>query len=252
MRTALAAAAAATVLLTACGGGTDTATDPSAPTGTGTSSAPSGTAASTSTTSTSSAPTSTSSTPTSSTSGAAASTGSSPTSTKKKSNPSVVPKPTGYGKATSMAATPGKGCIPTRVDVPSVGITEPIVAMGTNAQGQIYPPAKTTMWYNKSPQPGAAGVSVVAGHVTYDGPDDFYELDRVGMGAPVTIKCSNGRTMQWRVTAKQSVNKTALQTDARVWGGSSSPVVALITCDRQSPMSGGHYLNNYVVWVRPA
>ena len=259
MRSALAATAALTLLVTACSG-TESSTSGSQPAAT-TYSDPVGTdPASTSNTTTSSSP-STSSSPgstgstgstgaTTSTSSAAPS--ATPRSTKASTGGSVVPEPRDNSRPTQVAATPGKGCVPTRVDVPSVGISEPIVAMGTNSQGQIYPPAKTTMWYNKSPQPGQNGVAVVAGHVTYDGPDDFYELDRVAMGASVVVTCSNGRSLRWKVTAKQSVVKTDLQTDQRVWGGSDSPVVALITCDRSSKMVANHYLNNYVVWVRPA
>lgn len=124
--------------------------------------------------------------------------------------------------------------------------------MGTNAQGQIYPPARTTMWYNKSAQPGTDGISVIAGHVEYNGPDEFYNLDEVAPGAPVTITCTNGKTVSLRVTHKQSILKTKLTTDQRVWGGSSTPVVALITCDRNSQVVNQHHLNNYVVWAVPA
>lgn len=196
------------------------------------------------------------STSTSATSTSTSASSSSSTSTSTPSShtpsPTTVARPTGNSSASSVAAVPGKGCVPTRVDVPSVGINEPIRAMGLNAQGQIYPPAHTTMWYDRSPQPGTNGVAVIAGHVEYDGPDDFYELDRVAAGSPVTVSCSNGRVFHWRVSHKESVLKTALQTDQRVWGGSSTPVVALITCDRASKVVAGHHLNNYVVWVRPA
>ncbi len=169
-------------------------------------------------------------------------------------NPSAttVPKPTSTSTPSSVAGVAGKGCVPTKVSVPAVGIVEPITAMGVNAQGQIYPPAHTTMWYDKSPQPGSNGVSVIAGHVEYDGPDDFYNLDRVPVGSPVTVNCSNGRVLKWTVSHKESVLKTKLQTDQRVWGGSATPVVALITCDRNSKVVAGHHLHNYVVWVRPA
>lgn len=252
----LAATVLATGLLAGCSDDSGDGAATSATSGTtgasGTSSTPadpgstnqtsSGTSGASSSPESGSAPGTSVSTPTSATSSPA---GSSTTST-------VVPQPKDNSRPTSIAATPGQGCVPIRVDVPSVGITEPIVAMGTNSQGQIYPPARTTMWYDKSPQPGDKGVSVVAGHVTYDGPDDFYELDRVAIGASVSVKCSNGRTLAWKVTERQSVNKTALTRDARVWGSSETPVVALITCDRASKVVDGHHLNNYVVWVRPA
>ncbi|NNG38220.1 class F sortase [Flexivirga sp. ID2601S] len=135
----------------------------------------------------------------------------------------------------------------------SVGIAgENVVPMGTNSQGQIYPPARTTMWYNRSAQPGQNGIAVIAGHVTYDGPDNFYNLRNVGVGSAVSVTCTNGKTVDLRVTGKESVPKTKLTTDQRVWGGSATPVVTLVTCDNTSRMINGHYLNNYVVWTRPA
>lgn len=264
IRHALASAAAASLLLTACSSGSNGATSPTS----ATTEAPSGTTEPSGTSAGSTTPGSTAaggSAPSKSSAGSSATKGSNGSSASGgagntaggsgstgASRPTVVPNPTDNSRPTSIAGTRGTGCVPTRVDVPSVGISEPIVAMGTNSQGQIYPPARTTMWYDKSPQPGANGVSVVAGHVTYDGPDDFYELDRVKNGASVTVRCSNGRVLAWKVTEKQSVLKTALQTDQRVWGGSATPVVALITCDRASKVVDGHHLNNYVVWVRPA
>ena len=83
-------------------------------------------------------------------------------------------------------------------------------------------------------------------------PDVFWDLDRVGVGAEVTVACADGTTRALRVTRKASVAKTALQTDASVWGASSTPVVVLITCDRNSPIRNRHRVNNVVVWTAPA
>lgn len=124
--------------------------------------------------------------------------------------------------------------------------------MGLNSRGEINPPAHTTMWYTGSPRPGASGISVIAGHVTYDGPDNFYNLDRAAIGSTITLKCSDGTTRALAVTNKASELKADVQRDARVWGHSASPVIAFITCDRSSPMIKGHHTNNYVVWARPA
>ena len=168
------------------------------------------------------------------------------------STPSTVAQPKSTSTRTVVSGS-GSACVPTRLTVSSVGISgEQVIAMGTNAQGQIYPPAKTTMWYDKSAKPGQDGISVIAGHVTYDGPDNFYNLRKVGVGDRVSITCANGTKVQLQVTHKESVLKTKLTTDSRVWGGSSTPVVVLVTCDDTSKMVAGHYLNNYVVWTRPA
>lgn len=177
------------------------------------------------------------------------------TSSKSSSSPhrtSAVPNPTGNSTPVSIANPAGAACIPKALAVASVGISdERVVPMGTNSQGQIYPPAHTTMWYNRSTQPGQDGISVIAGHVTYDGPDNFYNLRNVPVGAKVAVTCTNNKVVRLQVTHKESVLKTKLTTDQRVWGGSATPVVALVTCDIKSPMISGHHLSNYVVWTKP-
>lgn len=165
---------------------------------------------------------------------------------------SALPKPTSNSTPVSIANPAGAACIPKRLTVASVGISdERVVPMGTNSQGQIYPPAHTTMWYNRSTQPGQDGISVIAGHVTYDGPDNFYNLRNVPVGATVTVTCTSNKVVRLQVTHKESVLKTKLTTDQRVWGGSATPVVTLVTCDIKSPMVSGHHLSNYVVWTKP-
>ena len=166
---------------------------------------------------------------------------------------SQLPMPRSNSTRVPIANPAGAACVPTRLTVSGVGITgEPVAAMGTNAQGQIYPPPHTTMWYDRSAQPGQRGISVIAGHVTYDGPDNFYNLRNVRVGTAVTVLCANDKAVNLTVTHVESVPKNELTTDQRVWGGSSTPVVVLVTCDINSPMVGGHHLNNFVVWTKPA
>lgn len=123
--------------------------------------------------------------------------------------------------------------------------------MGLTSAGVVEPPPHQTIWYTGSVKPGRAGISVIAGHVTYAGPDDFWLLDEVAVGAHLTIRYSDGTSQNLRVTDKASATKLALQKDPRVWGTSRTPVVALITCDRNSPVIGHHHTNNFVVWAVP-
>lgn len=181
--------------------------------------------------------------------------GGSPTSQTSGSHSSAkttVAKPTSNSTPEQIANPAGAPCIPRSLTVSGVGITdERVVPMGTNSQGQIYPPAHTTMWYDQSAQPGQRGISVIAGHVTYDGPDNFYNLRDVRIGTTVSVTCANDKVVRLKVTHTESVLKTKLTTDQRIWGGSSTPVVTLVTCDLKSPMVNNHHLNNFVVWTKP-
>lgn len=171
--------------------------------------------------------------------------------------PSATSQPTGAGTTpppgpSPVAATSTAGCMPNDLRIPSVGIDESVAALGLNSQGQIYPPKRTTMWYSGSVRPGSAGISVIAGHVTYEGPDNFYDLVNLRRGDQVMVTCDSGAPVRLRVTRTTSMRKTALQTDQSVWGRSATPVVVLITCDPNSAIVDGHHLNNFIAWTAPA
>ncbi len=163
---------------------------------------------------------------------------------------SSVAVPRGFSTFSVVPRAPA-GCAPTVLKVPSVGIDEDVHALGLNAQGQIYPPRRTTMWYTGSAVPGQDGISVIAGHVTYDGPDNFYHLINVAVGSSVSVQCASGALVRLRVVRTTSILKTRLQTDQSVWGSSPTPVVVLITCDPNSPVVTGHHLNNFIAWTTP-
>lgn len=108
-------------------------------------------------------------------------------------------------------------------------------------------------WYTGSPRPGTPGISVFAGHVgQYAGRAGiFSSLPRLAVGDRVTIGYAGGGKQTFRIYARQAVGKQELQRDERVWGSSSKPVLALITCDSSAPSVGGHSVRNFVAWASP-
>lgn len=138
------------------------------------------------------------------------------------------------------------------LSIPSVSIDESLVPMGLTAGGEIEPPQRQTIWYTGSPRPGSAGISVIAGHVEFDGPDNFWRLNEVRPGASIQIRYSDGARLSFVVTNRRSQLKTDVQNNTAVWGGSASPVLVLITCDKSSPVVSHHHLNNFLVWAAPA
>ncbi|MDE9366346.1 class F sortase [Luteipulveratus sp. YIM 133132] len=154
------------------------------------------------------------------------------------------------GGASAPASSRAKGD-PVRLVAPSIGLDKKLVSLGVNSSGEINPPAGVPQWYNKSVRPGKDGISVIAGHVMYDGPDVFYKLDQLDKGDVVTVQFAGGQQKKFKVYDEASVDKKTLQTDARVWGSSKTPVLALITCDAGSKVVGNHHVSNYVVWAAP-
>lgn len=157
--------------------------------------------------------------------------------------------------AGSSSVSPGRnkinGRAPVHLSMPSVGFNRELTSLGVTSKGEINPPAGVTQWYNKTVRPGETGISVIAGHVMYDGPDVFYKLRDVSVGDVVTVTFADKTSKKFKVYAEDAVNKKDLQTDQRVWGGSDKPVLALITCDSASQVVGNHHVDNYVVWAAP-
>lgn len=146
----------------------------------------------------------------------------------------------------------GGGSVPTHLKIPSIGFDKDVTGMGLTASGEISPPPGVTQWYDATVSPGRPGISVIAGHVTYNGPDVFADLEKVKVNDTIEVGYADGSHKGFVVTREKSVDKEALQHDQSVWGSSQSPVLALITCDAQSKLVGKHHVNNFVVWAKPA
>ena len=151
---------------------------------------------------------------------------------------------------------PAESATPAWLSIPSIGIDESIAPMGLNSQGVLEPPSGQTIWYNGSPKPGQVGVSLIAGHVQWGPtPDNFWRLSTVPDGSSFTIKYSDGTVTNWVTVSHKSELKEDVQRDQAVWGGSETPVVVLITCDKdlvRSPVVNHHHTNNWLVFARPA
>lgn len=170
--------------------------------------------------------------------------------------PSSEPSGAGATTAPEDDEAPSNGVAPDAdvagVAMPKVDIDQDIKALGLSAAGEINPPPGTTMWYTDSAKPGEPGISVIAAHVLYNSqPDNFYNLVNSRAGDPVELTYSDGTVVEYKVTRTKASNKEDLQRDPEVWGDSDKPVLALITCDPASPVSGQHHEDNYVVFAEP-
>ncbi|SNC71860.1 LPXTG-site transpeptidase (sortase) family protein [Kytococcus aerolatus] len=141
---------------------------------------------------------------------------------------------------------------PTRLKIPSIGFDREVSEVGLTSKGTLNPPPGITGWYGKTVKPGENGVSVIAGHVTYGPPDVFYHLPNVKVGEKFTMTDANGKEREWKVTVVEEIDKVALSKDSRIWGDSPTPKVALVTCDPDSPRTGGHSSINVFVLAEPA
>lgn len=168
------------------------------------------------------------------------------TSSQSQGGSNVKPTP-----APSTPAPVANADIPTRVTVSSIGLDKPLKSMGL-VDGKINPPSGVVQWYNAYPSPGKKGNAIIAGHVTYNGPDVFANLHKVRVGDKITVSYKAAPTKTFVVKKKESVDKDDLRKRQDVWGPADKAHLVLITCDSDSGWENDqHHTNNYAVWADP-
>ena len=115
------------------------------------------------------------------------------------------------------------------------------------------PPSTPAGWYAEPgwPKPGNKGASILVGHINHQGnPDVFWNLPSVKLGDIVTVTYGSGRQVKFKITRSEAAPKTGVPKDDTIWDWDNpEPVLRLITCDPDTPLSGGHYEGNWVVWA---
>jgi sortase (surface protein transpeptidase) len=141
---------------------------------------------------------------------------------------------------------------PTRVTIPSIGISSSLMELGLNADGTVeVPPADQGMtagWYTGGSVPGEAGAAVIIGHNdTRYGTAVFHDLHKITKGADIAVTNDLGKTAHFTVTSTESVSKQSFPT-TKVYGPTQAHVLRLITCDGAFD-TNGHPVNNLIVYA---
>lgn len=149
---------------------------------------------------------------------------------------------------------------PRRVVVTSLGgddlVDAKLIPAGLDDDGILAPPPGVAGWYDEKgwPKPGFPGSAILAGHINTrkTGPDTFARLPEVRPGATVTVRYATGDEVEFVVTRSKAVPKKQTPKDDTIWdAGNPRPLLRLITCDPTTPVKGGHYVGNWVVWASP-
>ncbi|MFI5754512.1 class F sortase [Streptomyces sp. NPDC051569] len=157
------------------------------------------------------------------------------------------------GVALPPARTPLEPARPERVDVPSIGITAPIVSRGLDGAGAVDPPPyetpQTVGWYGDGVQPGAKGTAVFVGHVdTKTKPAVFYGLSAARPGGKVRVARSDGTVAEFTIDDIQVFSRDHFNA-RKVYGPreKSRAELRLITCGGTFDRAAGAYTANVVV-----
>ncbi|NEA57328.1 class F sortase [Streptomyces sp. SID13666] len=161
--------------------------------------------------------------------------------------PGVVP-PAARKVPPPLPASP-----PVRVRIPSIGVNAPLITVALDKDGWVGspPPAEKNLagWFRNSPTPGAAGTSVIDGHVdNLAGPAVFYGLGALKKGDRVEVTRRDGRTAVFDVYGVEAFAKDAFPAK-RVYGDTGAAELRVITCGGGFTEKGG-YDGNVVVFAR--
>ena len=141
---------------------------------------------------------------------------------------------------------------PQRLRIPEIGVDSTLVDLGLDDEGAMETPEPVEYagWFTPSPPPGVGGVTVLAGHVTWDQqPTVFFRLGELRAGDKVSVTRDDGVSVDYEVTRIGSFPKDEFPSRA-VYSEPHGSELRLITCGGRYDESAHRYLANVVVWAR--
>jgi LPXTG-site transpeptidase (sortase) family protein len=143
--------------------------------------------------------------------------------------------------------------VPTRIQIPSLGVRAPVVEVGWADDGSIAAPttepATSAGWFRLGPTPGEQGMSVIVGHIdTESKPALFHNLSQLGEGKLIEVQRSDGRTATFTVRSVETFAKTAFPAD-RIFAETDQPGLALVTCGGAWVGGDIGYADNVIVFA---
>ena len=158
-----------------------------------------------------------------------------------------------HTKPLGPAVPPMARSTPTRISIPAIGISAPLMTVGLADDGTIATPplanSNLAGWFGGGPAPGQLGPAVVVGHV--DGPHGesiFYHLGQLKPGQTVRLDLANHHVATFTIYSVESYPKGKFPGD-RVYGDYTRPGLRLITCGGEFVGGATGYADNVVVYA---
>jgi hypothetical protein len=177
-----------------------------------------------------------------------------PAGTRRHAPANAAPHPApGPGVRLPPARRPLPPAEPRRIDVPSLGLSAPVVPRPLDRSGAPGTPpmemAGAVGWWQRGPAPGAAGPALLAGHRdTGSRAAVFHRLAELRPGAAIDVYRSDGRAARFTVEEVQTLRRDDF--DARLAYGPRRPGRAelrLVTCAGDWDEAARAYTANVMV-----
>lgn len=149
--------------------------------------------------------------------------------------------------------TPPLGDSGYRIDIEGIGVDAPVYTYGLDADAIPEVPTNPwdVAWYEFSARPGTGSNAVFAGHVTWNGPAVFYDLQTLELGDLVRLVGDNGVELTYRISDKFSVDPNDPES-LKVMYATDTDIITLITCGgtffpTDDQVAGGDYTLRVIV-----
>lgn len=156
----------------------------------------------------------------------------------------------------------GGGIVPTRIDIPAIGVNTTVEHRGTvrtknpftgrmvTAFG-VPSSMRTTSWWSDGPEPGSGQMAVILGHTQVGGYGVFNHLDRLQRGSPLTLSAANGATLHLQVLGPPvtGLDKATSALSDTLNQHPAGAAVALVTCGGQFDQDVHASEDNVVVFA---
>ncbi len=142
---------------------------------------------------------------------------------------------------------------PFRMVIPKIGVDAPVFTYGLDAFNVPEVPlnAVDVAWYDFSAKPGTGSNAVFSGHVTWNGPAVFYQLESLVVGDQVVLRGEDGTQVVYTVTEVFLVDPND-PASLSVMAPTPSDTITVITCGGTffytgDPQFGGDYTQRRIV-----
>jgi LPXTG-site transpeptidase (sortase) family protein len=168
--------------------------------------------------------------------------------TRPQASPTTKPvKPTDLRAARSGNAGPGG---PRRILLPQIGVSARVIRIAAEG-GSLTPPSNPRVvgWWSGGARPGARiGSAVMTAHTVHTGGGAFDDLDKLRVGAIVTVMTSTGRITYVATSVTNYPKRSLAKHAAEVFDQTIRGRLVLVTCE---DWNGEVYLSNAVVIAAP-
>ena len=137
--------------------------------------------------------------------------------------------------------------------IDKLGVNAPVSMFGVDDKlvPEVPYTATDVAWYDFSARPGTGGNAVFAGHVTWNGPAVFYDLDKLEKGDEVRLQGYDGTKVVYRVSSVFQVDPDDPESVKVMWT-TTEDVITIITCSGKffetgDPILRGDYTHRLIV-----